>query len=122
MNSEYYTNYYYQASQQSQINSNKMDYLNYRGFTCSEILNLAAEKGQGEAMSQNGATGLFAAIEWIDNFYDKHKNTKLVGNKMVVFPKKPLDWYAWEKTYSSIVDRSSPGKQEVKKDEKSSNP
>ncbi len=81
------------------------DAFGYRGFTQGDIILLSAPGGQGEACSKNGATGLFAAIDWIDNFY-KLGNTK-DGR---FYAPHEFNWYGWDKFYSNLSDRSRPGK------------
>jgi len=81
------------------------DVFGYRGFTIGDVLLLASPSGQGEACSKTGATGLFAAIDWIDNFYAMG-NTK----NGRIYPQEEFNWYGWDKLYSDLSDRSRPGK------------
>jgi hypothetical protein len=92
-----------------------MNYLTYRGFTTYEILTLSGEHGQGEALSEYGSKGLWAAIEWIDNFYDKHHQHKYVNGNDVFYPKHDFDWHGWEKQYESLKSRSINGQKKIEK-------
>jgi hypothetical protein len=98
-----------------QSQTNQMDFLSYRGFSSSDILTLSEKDGQGEAMSEFGSTGLWAAIEWIDNYYDKHGNYKQVGNKRVMYPKAEFNWYGWDRFYADLCDRSVKGTNKLNK-------
>jgi hypothetical protein len=73
----------------------------YRGFSDYEIKLLSEKDGQGEACSKKGATGLWAAIEWIDNYYT-------LGNKKNgwFYPEEEFNWYGWDRFYSDLCDRS----------------
>ena len=84
------------------------DVFGYRGFTQSDVFTLAVFGGQGEACSKTGATGLFAAIDWINNFYalGNMKNGR-------VYPVDEFNWYGWDRFYSDLSDRSRPGKMHV---------
>ncbi len=95
-----------------------MSYLSYRGFSAFEILSLSEVRGQGETLSEYGSTGLWAAIEWIDNFYDKYNYKKYVNDNYVFYPKHEFEWYGWEKTYESLESRSRKGQQKIEKVEK----
>jgi hypothetical protein len=81
------------------------DVFGYRGFTQADVFLLAASGGQGETCSKTGATGLFAAIDWIDDFY-------VLGNTKNgrVYPPEEFNWYGWDRFYSDLCDRSKPGK------------
>ena len=81
------------------------DAFGYRGYTTGEILTLAAPRGQGETCSKTGATGLFAAIDWINNFYEQG-NTK-DGR---FYAPHEFNWYGWDRFFTELSDRSRPGK------------
>lgn len=98
------SNYSYRTNNYS---TTPKDVFGYRGFSQSEVSTLAESSGQGEACSKTGATGLYAAIEWIDNFY-KLGNFK----NGCVHPVEEFNWYGWDRFHSSVVDRSSPGKKQ----------
>ena len=97
-----------QTKSQSQSQTNKMEFLSYRGYSASDILTLSEKDGQGEAMSEYGSKGLYAAIEWIDNYYD-NGNYKQVGTKRIIYPKTDFNWYGWDRYYADLCDRSVKG-------------
>ena len=102
----YNSNAYYSTNQ---TRPNPKNEFWYRGFSDDDIKLLSLKDGQGEACSKTGSTGLWAAIEWIDNFY-------ALGNKQNgwFYPEEEFNWYGWGRFYEDLYDRS---RKEVPKSE-----